>query len=262
MEDRNVKNILITGASSGIGRALALHYAAEGQRLFLGARNAERLEEVAKICRERGAEVHTQMIDVSAANITHQWIMGIDKRYSLDLVIANAGISGGTAGLEPEEFGIQSSHIFEVNLMGVLNTVHPALARMAARRTGQIAIMSSMASFAAYPGAPAYSASKAAVRFYGEALRSKFAKQGIRVSVICPGFVRSAITEANDFPMPMLMDADKAASIIAKGLLKDKDLIIFPWRMGIAARLVGLLPRNIRNHLLSKVPEKTSLQKI
>lgn len=262
MEDGKIKNILITGASSGIGRALALHYAAQGQRLFLGARNAERLEHVANFCRDKGAEVHTQIVDVSAANITHQWIMGVDKRYPLDLVIANAGISGGTAGLKVEEFGRQSDRIFEINLMGVLNTVHPALARMASRSKGQVAIISSLAGFAAYPGAPAYSASKAAVRFYGEALRSKFAQQNIQISVVCPGFVRSSITDANDFPMPFLMEAEKAAFIIAKGLEKNKGLIIFPWIMGWTARTIGLLPRIIRTRLLVRVPEKTSLQKI
>ena len=256
------QNILITGASSGIGRALALYYAAEGHRLFLGGRNAERLENAAQNCRALNAEVHTQIIDTSAENITHQWIVGIDKRYPLDLVIANAGISGGTAGLEPEEFTAQSSRIFDVNLMGVLNTIHPVLPRMAARRKGQIALISSLAGFAAYPGAPAYSASKAAVRFYGEALRSKFAKENVRISVVCPGFVRSRITDANDFPMPMLMETEKAASIIAKNLAKDQGLIVFPWSMGMMARLIGLLPRVIRTRVLMRVPEKTSLQKI
>lgn len=255
-----MKNILITGASSGIGAALAVSYAGQGHRLFLGGRDAMRLQETATQCQAKGAEVHIQIADTSAANIMHQWIAGIDKRYKLDLVIANAGISGGTAGLELEELSLQSHRIFDVNIMGVLNTIGPILPRMVSRRKGQIALISSLAGFAPYPGAPAYSASKAAVRFYGEALRGRYAKDGVKISVVCPGFIQTPMTDINPFKMPLLMSAEKAAGRIAQGLDKNDGLIVFPWPVAVVSRLIGLLPPKLRGLLLSRVPEKTSLR--
>lgn len=255
-----MKNILITGASSGIGAALARHYASQGHRLFLGGRDKVRLDAIADACRIKGAEIHTQIADTAAANIMHQWITGIDKRFPLDLVIANAGISGGTGGLEPEELSLQSHRIFDVNIMGVLNTIGPILPRMALRRKGQIALISSLAGFAPYPGAPAYSASKAAVRFYGEALRSRYKKDQVKISVICPGFIQTPMTDVNPFKMPLLMSAERAAIKIAQGLDKDRGLIVFPWPVALIARLIGLLPPRVRSIVLSQVPEKTSLK--
>ncbi len=254
------KNILITGASSGLGAALAEHYARQGHRLFIGGRHGVRLDKVAERCRSLGAEVHTQVVHVEAEALMHQWILGLDKRFPLDLVIANAGVSGGTSGLSPEEFSRQSHHIFDVNVMGVLNSIGPVLPRMVLRKGGQIAIISSLSSFAGWPGAPAYSASKAAVRFYGEALRGRFQRNGIKISVICPGFIRSAMTDVNPFPIPYLMDASEAAAEIAKGLERDKPVISFPWQVTLISKLIGLLPVRIRIALLSHAPEKSSLQ--
>lgn len=254
------KNILITGASSGLGSALAKYYAAKKARLFLGGRHAERLIQIAEICEELGAEVHIQVAATEATEIIHQWISSTDKRYPLDLVIANAGISGGTSGLSPEEFSAQSQHIFNVNVIGVLNTIHPILPRMCTRKSGHIAIISSLASFAGWPGAPAYSASKAAVRVYGEALRGRFEKDGVKVSVVCPGFVRTPMTDVNPYPMPFLMDSEQAAKTIARGLERNKALIAFPGPMAVISKLIGLLPLSFRLFVLKRAPEKTSLQ--
>ncbi|PZP55967.1 MAG: short-chain dehydrogenase [Micavibrio aeruginosavorus] len=254
------KNILITGASSGLGAALAEYYAAKGHRLFLGGRDMERLSFVAQRCRDMGAETHTQVVHVEAAALMHQWVAGIDKRFPLDLVIANAGVSGGTSGLSPEAFSAQSHHIFDVNVMGVLNSIGPVLPRMVSRKGGQIAIVSSLSAFAGWPGAPAYSASKAAVRFYGEALRGRFQKQGIKISVICPGFIRTSMTDINPFPMPYLMEAREAAAKIATGLERNKPVISFPWQVALVSKLIGVLPTRLRILLLSHAPEKSSLQ--
>ncbi len=254
------KTILITGASSGIGAALAAYYAAQSHRLFLGGRDASRLDAVASLCRSLGAEVHVQISDTTAAEIMHQWIVSTDKRFPIDLIIANAGISGGTAGLGPEEFSIQAQRIFDVNVTGVLNTIAPVLPRMLARGQGQIALVSSLAGFAAWPGAPAYSASKGAVRMYGEALRGRFGSQGLKVSVICPGFIKTPMTDVNPYPMPLLMNADRAAHKIAQGLDKNRGLIIFPWPVALVSRVVGLLPSWLRIYLLSRAPQKTALQ--
>lgn len=254
-----MKTILITGASSGIGEALALHYAREGHRLLLGGRDGDRLAAVAAACTQAGAETHFQVGDVVARELMHQWIAGCDKRFPIDLVIANAGISGGTGGAVLAQALSESHKIFAINLGGVINTIDPVLPRMIARGAGQIAIMSSLAGFAAWPGAPAYSASKAAVRFYGEALHTRLKPHGVKVSVICPGFIESRLTAQNPFPMPFLMPAEKAARIIARKLKGNPPRIVFPWPTALVARTLGLLPPALAAIILSQAPEKKAL---
>lgn len=251
------RSILITGGSSGIGAALALHYAAPGVTLFLSGRDSQRLDDVAGLCRARGASVHGRVIDVRAADDMRHWIDDCDHIAPLDLVIANAGISGGTGGTVGQGEGEnQVRGIFDINLNGVINTVHPALAAMRPRGRGQVALMASLASFTGWPGAPAYSASKAAVRLYGEALHGPLKRDGIIVSVICPGFVKSRMTDANDYPMPFFMQTDPAAAVIARGLAAGRARIAFPFPAYLAARLVALMPPALAARILTKLPEK------
>ena len=132
----------------------------------------------------------------------------------------------------------------------------PAADAMRTRQAGQIAIMSSLASFRGMPGAPAYCASKAAVRVWGEGLRGQLAKDGIRLSVICPGFVKSRMTAVNDFPMPFLMDARKAARLMAAGLAKDKGRIAYPWPMALGAWLSTTLPDALMDWVGRRMPAK------
>jgi len=249
-----MKSILITGASSGIGEALARAYAEPGRFLALTGRNAQRLEAVAKACRGFGATVEAAAIDVADRDQMAAWIGKIDARHPFDLVIANAGTSAGTGGQgESEE---QARDIFAVNMAGVLNTVYPVIDPMRQRGQGQIAIVSSVAGFRGFPGTPAYSASKAAVKTWGEALRGWLMADGIRVSVVCPGFVRTRMTDKNPFTMPFIMDADKAAGIIKKGLEKNKARIAFPWPMYFLAWLLGALPPGWTDRLLTRIPAK------
>ena len=246
--------ILITGASSGIGEALAREYAEPGRFLALSGLNVERLKAVAEACRGFGAEADGQTVDVADRDASAKWVKGIDADYPLDLVIANAGISAGTGGRGESES--QARDIFAVNLAGVLNTVWPALGPMRERGHGQIAIISSIAAFRGIPGIPAYSASKAAVKAYGEALRGWLKPDGIRVSVVCPGFVRTRMTDKNPYPMPFIMDAAKAARIIRRGLELNKARIAFPWPMYFMAWLLGALPPGWTDPLLRRAPEK------
>lgn len=251
------RSILITGASSGLGKALALHYAREGIFLALSGQNEERLLQVAAECRVKGAEVDTIVLSVTDEAGMHEWVQRADDHRVLDLVIANAGISGGTGGHAGGEDSEQARQIFDVNLYGVLNTIHPILPRMAARGAGQIAVISSLAGFRGMPGAPAYSASKGAVRFYGEALRGSVRETGVKINVICPGFIRSRITDANNFPMPFFMEGEKAASIIAKSLAADKGRITFPWPMYVGTWLMSILPDSMAQNILAKLPAKS-----
>ena len=256
MDPGNPNAVLITGASSGIGEALARAYAQPGRFLALGGRDKGRLDRVAGDCRAFGAEVETATVDVADRDAMRAWIEAVDDRRPIDLAVANAGISAGTGGQGEEE--AQARAIFAVNLMGVLNTVWPALDRMRGRGRGQIAVISSIAGFRGLPGTPAYSASKAAVKAYGEALRGWLAQDGVKVSVVCPGFVRSRMTAKNDFPMPMIMDADKAARIIQKGLAADKARIAFPWPMAAMMWLLGALPPQWTDPLLKVAPKKAA----
>jgi NADP-dependent 3-hydroxy acid dehydrogenase YdfG len=253
---KNPKNILITGASSGIGEALAVYYTAPGVTLCLNGRNAERLEAVAALCRDKGAEVQCNVMNVTDQSAMAAWVEEMDNTHPLDLVIANAGISGGTGGVMNGEDPVQVRKIFDVNVNGVFNTIEPILPRMMARKKGQVAIMSSLAAFRGWPGAPAYSASKGAVRFYGEALRGAMAHTGVKINVICPGFVTSRMTDANDFPMPFKMPAAKAAHIIACGLARDKGRIAFPWPTHIVSWLMSVIPDAAAQKILVRLPRK------
>ena len=247
-------SILITGASSGIGAALAKAYAADGVTLALSGRNRQRLDAVAAACREKGAEVAADTIDVTERAAMTGWVTATDDAAPLGLVIANAGISAQTGGAGDD--GEQVRDIFAVNVAGVLNTVLPVIPRMRHRGRGQIALMSSIAGFRGLPGAPAYSASKAAVKVYGEALRGRLAADGVGVSVVCPGYVRSRMTADNEFPMPFLMDAERAAAIVKRGLGRGKARICFPLPMHCAAWLLGALPPSWTDPILSRLPRK------
>lgn len=249
------KHILITGASGGIGRALALEYAAPGMTLSLGGRNEGRLEETAASCRTRGAEASTAVCDVRDAEATARWIANADARQRLDLVIANAGISGGPGRTNTED-DAQTRAIFETNLGGVINTVLPAVSAMRPRKTGQIAVVASLAGFFPIPGAPAYSASKAAVIAWGEALHGQLKKSGLSISVICPGFIATPMTDTNPFPMPFLMSPEKAARIIRRALIRRPPYVAFPWPTALVSRILRLIPTSARLALLARAPKK------
>lgn len=248
-------HILMTGASSGIGESLALAYGRAGVTLSLSGRDAVRLEAVAGCCRARGATVDTIVLDVTETDAMARWIAARDAAMPLDLVIANAGVSAGLGA--QGESAAATRHIFAVNLDGVLNTALPAIEFFRTRRRGQLAVISSLASFRGVGGAPAYCASKAAVRVWGEGLRSALAKENIGVSVVCPGFVVSRMTDVNTFPMPFLMSAERSARIIQRGLAANKGRIAYPWPMMAAVWLLAALPDVIANAIGRVLPEKT-----
>jgi short-subunit dehydrogenase len=253
-EMRQPRHVLISGASSGIGAALALAYAAPGRSLALTGRQVERLTAIAAACRSNGATVREIVLDVCDRSAAERQLTLLDAELPIDLVIANAGISGGThGGTESDE---QVRAIFQTNLDGVLNTVLPLLHRMEARRRGQIALMASLAGYRGFPGAPAYCGSKAAVKVWGEGLRGQMAASGVEVTVILPGYVQSPMTDANDFPMPFLMSADRAAKLIRDRLQRNPARIAFPWPTAALAWLIATLSPRLTDPVLARLPKK------
>ncbi len=251
-----MQSILITGASSGIGEALACHYASVGvKNLFICGRNKERLEAVKQKCEKIGANVEAVVLDVTDRENTQKWILEANKKHPLDLVVANAGVSTTQGG----EDAVYKT--FNTNVFGVLNTIHPALDVFLARKkseksNAQIAIVASIAGYHGLASCPSYSASKACVKAYGEALRVRYAPDKIKINVICPGFVHSRITQKNKFPMPFIMDADKAAKIIAKGIEKNKAIISFPSLIRFATWFISILPNALSDKIYAIMPYK------
>ncbi len=247
-------NVLITGASSGIGEAMALYYAASGSKnLFLCGRNKKRLENVQQKCEQFGAKVFISLIDVNDKEKMQAWIIQSNKKAPLNLVLANAGIA------TTQEIDENIYNTFNTNIFGVLNTVLPAINLFSKRRGSSIkaiAMLSSIAGYHGLAGCPSYSASKACIKAYGEALRVYLAPKNIQVNIICPGFVRSRLTDKNTCPMPFFLETEKAASIIGDRLEKNIGLIAFPWPMRFGVWLLSVLPNCISSFICSKLPYK------
>jgi short-subunit dehydrogenase len=240
------QTIVITGASSGIGEALALHYAQAGARFGLIGRSQTRLERVADQCRRRGAQAKIGVVDVRSRTDIRAWLEAFDDGHPVGLLFANAGIMAGRPAdgiLEPPDM---AHALVETNVLGTLNVVQPLLPRMIARGSGQIAIISSIAGFIPLPDAPSYGASKAATLSYGLALRGLLAPQGIKVSVVCPGYVRTPMMAQESGPKPNAIDPAAAARLIASGLERDKPVITFPFLFSLMTRIGGLLPDRLR----------------
>lgn len=250
-----IKNILLTGASSGIGEALALYYAKQPstENIFICGRNKERLEAVKNACQKQGsAKIHSQVLDVSNKQAVEYWINDAEKIAPLNLVFANAGV----ATLEETPNNIFNT--FNINVMGVINTICPTVEIYKKRKDTNkiIAITSSIAGYHGLPSCPSYSASKACVKAYGEALRLDLLKYNIQVNTICPGFVRSRITDKNKCPMPFFMETEPAAELIAKRIEKNVGLIAFPWPMRLATWFLSILPNVVSDFIYKRLPHK------
>lgn len=248
------KAIFITGASSGVGAALAEQYATDNVVLYLCGRNQQRLDKTAMICREKGARVHTFQFDVTDKDAAKKALQQANDIQKINLVIANAGVSSGILGIAEDMTATET--IFKTNIWGVVYTVLPAIEILRQNQGGQIVLMSSMAGYRGLRNCPAYSASKNCVKAWGEALRGFLEKDNIKVNVICPGFIKTPLTDANAFKMPFLMEAPKAAKIIQKGIAKNKPIIAFPHIMVFCAWFGMVLPSFVFHSVLKLLPQK------
>jgi len=247
------ENVLITGGSSGIGAALVVEYARRGAKnIFICGRSEHHLNEVIGQCSDGSAKIHGKPVDVTDRYATENWIRECDSIAPLHLIMANAGVAAGG-----EETPERSRRIFDINVGGVQNTVFPAIeiftAEQPQRSMKQIAIMASIAGYHGLPSCPAYSASKACVKAWGAGLRGSLCDNGIMVNTICPGFIRSRLTDKNKFKMPFFMEADKAARIIINRLERNIGLIAFPWPMRLVTWGGAALPDRISEWLYRKV---------
>lgn len=246
------RTIVITGASSGIGLALAKDYAREGHRLALLGRDRIRLQEAAAACEKAGAQASVAAIDVTDRAGMESWLQNYDAANPVDLLIANAGILRGSPDGHAPETGEDSRAVFETNVNGLLNTVHPLLPRMIARRHGQVAVMSSIAALTPLSWCPSYAASKAASYSYGISLRESLSPHGISVSVICPGFVDTRMTGQLGKPPAGIMRVEEASARIRRGLSANEAVIAFPGTMAFGAQVSALLPRGLRDMVLQR----------
>jgi short-subunit dehydrogenase len=242
----SLQTILITGASSGIGKALAIEYSNSGVTVLLTGRNVARLSSVAADCRSRGAAVVVKALDVTDRHATQKWISEMDKQYQIDVAIANAGVSTNTVGAEPDDVATVTRALFSANVDGVFNTLLPLVEPMKLRNAGQLVVMSSQASFSPM-NSYTYNANKAAVRFWAEGLRHDLAAWNIAVNVICPGFVRSPMTDSNSFYMPGLVEMNQAVEAMVSGLARNDPVITFPCVTFLASAFFGGLAPSLRH---------------
>jgi len=246
---------VVTGASSGIGRSLAKELSRQGARVGLVARRRENLEKLAEEIRSADGTVAVAAADVADREQTVAAIRSLSQQLGpIDLLVANAGV-GLPTPIEPLDVPTIKK-TFEVNVFGVAYAIEAALPAMLARGRGHLAAVSSAASYKGLPGEAAYCSSKAAVNVFMESLRIQLRSRGIAVTTICPGFVTTEMTQHHKFHMPWLMDADRAARLIARALHKKKKKYTFPWQMGVLMWLTRFAPdwfvaREMKNYDMS-----------
>lgn len=245
------RTILITGATGAIGSALATLYAAPGRTLLLQGRSETRLDSLARDCETAGATVEIRALDVTDTGALLGWLDDAATRHAVDLAIVNAGAINVIRPLHEVESRADAERVVDINVRAALATVVVLASHMVHRGAGQIAIMSSLLAWFGMPVAPAYSASKAALKAYGEALRAPLAAKGIRINVVLPGFVKSPMSDALPVPKPFMISAADAAGRIQEGLAKNRARISFPFPLNLGCRMLSMLPPAVAQRVLA-----------
>jgi len=239
--DWSNKIVLITGASSGIGRALSVDLARRGAMVGLLARREDLLREVVAEIEAHGGKAIALPADVTDANAVRAAVDSLQQQFGpIDLLIANAGVGATTAGgkLEPE--GV--AKVFAVNVMGAVNCVTAVMPQMLERRRGHLAVISSLAAYRGLPKSAAYCSSKAAISSLFESLRLDLRPKGIDVTIIHPGFIKTPLTAGRTKKLPFLLEADEAAKIMIRAIEKRKKSYAFPWRLATVVRIGMVMP--------------------
>jgi short-subunit dehydrogenase len=245
--------VFLTGASSGIGAALARHYAAQGAVLGLAARRTDVLQALAATL---DTPCHLYPLDVrDHAALAAAGRDFIARAGVPDIVVANAGVSVGTLTEAAEDLASFRA-VLDINVLGMVQTFQPFVAAMRAAGRGRLVGIASVAGIRGLPGAGAYCASKAAAIAYLESLRVELRGSGIKVVTLAPGYIATPMTERNPYPMPFLMPADRAARSMARAIDRGARFAVMPWQMGLVARLLRVLPRPVFDFAFARAGRK------
>jgi len=242
--------VLITGATGGIGGALAREYAQAGADLLLQGRDAAALAALAGDCRERGGRVATQALDLRDTETLLAWLRESSAARAPDLVFVNAGVNINIGPDGRGESWADIQNLLDVNVKAAFATVEGVLPAMRAAGRGQIALISSLAAYRGLALTPSYCASKAALRAYGEGLRDWLAPQGVKVNVVMPGYVQSRMCADMPGPKPFLWPADKAARTIRRGLERNRPRISFPFPLNLGCWLLSVMHPSVSARIL------------
>ena len=248
-----MKRVFITGASSGIGAALAREFSDEDVVLGLISRRIQQLDNLAN---DLATDVYVYAADVGDSlamkSAAEAFIQSVGVP---DVVIANAGVSSGTLTSEAKD-QVVFEQIMRTNVLGMVHTYQPFVEAMKIRGSGTLVGISSIAGFRGIPGSGAYSASKAAATAYLESLRVELSSSGVNVLTVCPGYIKTPMTDINPFYMPFVMDADRAARSIRKAIIKKKRFHVLPWQMSLVGFFLRLMPRYLYDSLMRRAPRK------
>ena len=247
------QSVFITGASGGLGLALARHYLGQGAQVGATTRRAEPLQALAD---QYPDQLRIYTLDVRDASALRDAAEDfITHSGAPDIVIANAGVSIGTQ-IRHREDGDIIQQVMDTNVMGAIHTFQPFIAAMRAAGHGRIVGIASVAGFRGLPGSGAYSASKAALISSLESLRVEMRGSGVRVVTVCPGYIRTPMTDINPYPMPFMLEADTAARRIARVIASGRSFAVVPWQMAMVGRLLKILPNWLYDALSSKAQHK------
>ena len=248
-----MERVFITGASSGIGAALAKAYAARGAKLGLAARRETDLQRIADSLPCESIVIAADVRDnASMQGAATRFI----ERFGVpDVVIANAGVSHGTATARSEDLAT-FEEVMDINVLGMVRTFQPFLAGMISAGNGALAGIASVAGFRGLPGSGAYSASKAAAISYLESLRVELRGSGVSVTTICPGYIATPMTARNPYRMPFMMPAEQAAKKMISAIDDRKSFVVMPWQMAIIGKIMRVLPNCLYDTLAAKSGRK------